>query len=343
MDPQTMKAATLVKNGVPEEAFELRDIPVPEPTANQVLIKVEGFGLNYADVMARLGFYPEAPPLPSVLGYEVVGYVEKIGDDVKRFSVGQRVLSFTRFGGYAEFAVAEQEGTVAISDEIELGKALALGTQYCTAYFCAEEQVRLQKGDHVLIHAAAGGVGTALVQLAKRRRCVVYGTASTQKLEHLSSIGVDHPIDYRNIDFAKKVRELVGDRGLDVIFDPIGGDYTRKGIKLLGPGGRIVVFGISSLSGATNIFSKLRVMLGFGLFHPLQFVSTSKSLIGVNMLPIGDDRPWVLQRVMESVMELYEVHRCEPIVAAEYPMEQIAEAHQFLESRNSVGKIAIRL
>ncbi len=338
-----MKAATLVKLGEPESAFEIREVVQPEVTANQVLIKVEGFGLNYADVMARLGIYPDAPALPAVLGYEVVGRVDQLGEAVTRFELGQRVLAFTRFGGYAEFAIAEQQGTVALTDEIELGKALALGAQYCTAYHCAEEQVRLQKGDHVLIHAAAGGVGTALVQLARRRECVIYGTASTAKLAHLTESGVDHPIDYRRVDFVEAVRAISGQRGMDVIFDPIGGDYTRKGFKLLGSGGRIVLFGASSLTGATNIFRKLRVMAGFGLFHPIQMVASSKSIIGVNMLRIGDDRPEVLQRVMESVVELYELHRLDPVVGGEYPLESLAEAHRYLESRKSIGKIAIRL
>lgn len=343
MNGNVMNVAALVAYGDPDSAFAVRSVPVPTPSGNQVLVKVEGFGLNYADVMARLGVYPDCPPLPAVLGYEVVGVVQEVGADVSRFEPGQRVLAFTRFGGYAEYVACEQEGVVEIAQSLELGRALALGTQACTAYYCAEEQVRLSEGDHVLVHAAAGGVGTALVQLAKRRKCVVYGTASTHKLEHLRQIGVDHPIDYRNVDFARAVRDLVGDRGVDVIFDPIGGATTRAGVGLLGAGGRLVLFGASQLTGARNVFSKLRVMAGFGLYHPVFLVTKSKSIIGVNMLRVADGRPAVLQRVLESVMELHELGRLDPVVGKVYDFGQLAEAHRYLESRQSIGKIAVRI
>ena len=191
-----MKTVTLVKHGKAEQAFELRESKMPVPAENQVLINVEAFGLNYADVMARFGLYKEAPALPSVLGYEVVGYIESKGAGVTSLQNGQRVVAFTRFGGYAQYAVAEAVAVTPIPETMEVGVAAALATQYCTAFYASEIMANVQAGEHVMIHAAAGGVGIALIQLAKRKKCTVYGTASAEsKLYFLRSPGVDYPIN----------------------------------------------------------------------------------------------------------------------------------------------------
>src|SRR4030095_5618452 len=217
-----MKAMYLVRTGDAAQAFELREAPTPEPAAGQVRVAVEGFGLNYADVSARQGLYQDAPPMPSVIGYEVVGRVDALGPGVENLTPGQRVTALTRFGGYATHAVTDARAVAAIAEDMDVGVAAALPTQGCTAYYMAEEMVRLHAGDHVLVHAAAGGVGTLLVQLCKRRGCVVYGTVgSDDKLPLLRDLGVDHPINYRSSDFAADVRRLRGAEGLDVIFDSI--------------------------------------------------------------------------------------------------------------------------
>ncbi|HEY4798706.1 MAG TPA: alcohol dehydrogenase catalytic domain-containing protein, partial [Bacteroidia bacterium] len=200
-----MKAIYLVKNGKAESAFETREVSIPNPNENEVLIKSEAFGLNFADVMSRMGLYQDAPPIPCVLGYETVGRVESFGKAVTNFKRGQRVVAFTRFGSYAEYAVSDFRGVFPISDELDAGTACALATQYCTAWYAAEEMVNLQENDHVLVNAAAGGVGIALVQLAKRKKCIVYGTCgSDEKIEFLKQIGVDVPINYNKKDFQEE-------------------------------------------------------------------------------------------------------------------------------------------
>lgn len=214
-----MKAIVLVRKGVPEIAFELRETKMPEPLPNQVLIKVEAFGLNFADIMARNGLYDDAPPMPSVLGYDVVGRIVKSGEKVTGLKEGQRVLALTRFGGYAEFVATDARAVIPVSETISAGEATALATQYSTAYYCAEEVTTLHEGDHVLIHAAAGGVGTALVQMARNKGCIIYGTASAGKMKHLEEQGVNFPVNYREIDFAKAIQAIAGKRGVDVIFD----------------------------------------------------------------------------------------------------------------------------
>ncbi len=338
-----MKAIYLVRTGAPEPAFELRDVPTPEPARGQVRIAVEGFGLNYADVVARHGLYRDAPPRPCVLGYEVVGRVDALGAGVTGVNLGQRVTALTRFGGYATHAVTDARAVAAIPDDLDIGVAAALPTQGCTACFMAEEMVRLHDGDHVLVQAAAGGVGTLLVQLCKRRGCIVYGTAgSDDKLAVLRQLGVDYPINYRRVDFADEVRRLRGAAGLDVIFDSLGGSYVRKGIGLLGAGGRIVCFGGADHGrGSLQALRTLKFALSFGFPHPIPLLMRSKGVIGVNMLRIADERPEVLARCLRAVVELALRGDLKPIVGGRYSAAQIAAAHEFLESRRSTGKIVV--
>ena len=338
-----MKAIVLTRHGADKEAFEIREVATPEPAAGQVRIAVEGFGLNYADVSARQGTYQDAPPLPSIIGYEVVGRVDKLGPDVTGPALGQRVAALTRFGGYATMALTDVRAVVAIPDDMEFGIAAALPTQGCTAYYCAEEMVRLYPGDHVLVQAAAGGVGTLLVQLAKRRGCVVYGTAgSDQKLGYLRDIGVDHPINYRTQDFAEAVRKIRGNEGLDVIFDSLGGSAVRKGLALLGAGGRMICFGAAEReAGSFQILRDLKFVASFGVPHPIPWLMSSKGLIGVNMLRIADNRPLTLKRCMEGVVDLALKGELKPVVGGRYKATQIAEAHEFLGGRASTGKVVV--
>jgi len=338
-----VKAVALVKYGNAEEAFEIREVSKPVPADHEILIKVSCFGLNYADVMARYGQYQDAPPLPAVLGYEVAGTIEEIGKDVSDLAVGNKVMAFTRFGGYAEYAVADARGTVEIPGNITMVEATALPTQYGTAYYCAYEMVNLFKDDHVLIHAAAGGVGTALIQLARKKGCVIYGTAgSDEKLDYLRGIGVDYPINYRSVDFYKEIKNLRGKEGVDVVFDAVGGTNYKKSRKLLAHGGRIVSFGVSGRSGKKGgILADLKLVFNFGFLHPIMLLMKSQGTIGVNMLRIGDHQPDTLKRCLLGVVELVNEGALQPHIGGTFSVEQIGAAHDLLGSRNSIGKIAI--
>ncbi|MBC8767818.1 zinc-binding dehydrogenase [Arenibacter sp. BSSL-BM3] len=338
-----MKAVYLVKYSKADTAFEIREIEIPEISNDQVLIKVEAFGINFADVMARLGLYKGAPPLPALLGYEVVGHIEKCGNNVQNVKVGDRVSAITHFGGYAEFAVAQKEVVYGIPETMSAGAAVALATQYTTAYFLSNEMANIQEGDKVLIHAAAGGVGTALVQLALHKKCLVFGTcSSSDKMEYLRSCGVHHPINYIKEDFTSQVRSILEKGGLDVIFDPVGGLSVRKGYKLLAAGGRLLTYGVSSMNNTKSIFGKIRVLAQFGIYHPLQFLSNSKGIIGVNMLKMGEENPVKVGRTMKAVIKLAEEGIIQPFIGGEFGVAQLAEAHEFLESRKSIGKIVVK-
>ena len=338
-----MKAFAIVKNGKPSTAFKLMDFPDPEPQPHEVIIEVDTFGLNFADVMARLGLYQDCPPLPAVVGYEVVGHIKKFGQDVKHFQEGQRVAAFSRFGGYATQVATDQRAVVPIDDGMDSGEAAALAVQYSTAYFAAEEMVKLHEGDHILIQAAAGGVGTALIQLAKNRKCVIYGAAgSDEKLDYLKEQGVDHPINYRKADFYESVIKIMGEKRPDVIFNSIGGKSVRDGIKLLSAGGRMVCYGAAEMAGQGNkMLATLKLAAGFGLQFTPFLLMQSKSVIGINMLTLSDERPEVLERCLKSVVQLHKEGVLKPTIGGVYKSDELNEAHAFLESRKSIGKIIV--
>lgn len=338
-----MKAVYLIKNGDAKRAFELRDHKVESPGEGELLINVESFGLNYADVMARNGIYKDAPPLPAVLGYETVGRVEAVGSGANDFKKGDRVLAFTQFGGYAQQCVADSRTTVKLPDSISNSAGVALATQYCTAYYAAIRMANIQPHERVLIHACAGGVGIALTQLAKWVGCEVVGTAgSDQKIEFLKEQGIDYPINYRKEDFATSVRAKLGEHPVDVIFDPIGGKTFKNGNKLVRFGGRHIIFGVSTWSGSKgNVFDKLKLAWDFGLMHPLQFLLKSNGVIGLNMLRIAEQSPSVLGDVMQKVVDLADQNILKPHIGGEFTAKEIADAHHLLESRNSIGKVVL--
>lgn len=338
-----MKAIYLTQNGKPEEAFAIDETPTPEPQSHEILIRVEAFGLNFADVLARQGMYKDAPPFPAVLGYEVVGYVQQVGEAAVGFQINQRVVAFTRFGGYAEYVTTDARVAAIIPEEWDKTKALALATQYCTAYYAAYESVNLYPEDKILVHSAAGGVGTALVQLARLKGCTIFGTASRdEKMEVMRENGVHHPINYRTQDFREAVSQELGDDRIDVIFESLGGKYFQQSMKLLGAGGRIVGFGASSRSGGgKNLFSTLKLVAGFGLFSPVQILMKSQAIIGVYMLAIADYKPLKLQRCLLNVVDLTKQGHLDPYSGGTFKAEQIAEAHQYLQSGQSIGKVAV--
>ncbi len=338
-----MKAIFLVRTGEGKEAFETRETPIPIPGHGEVVIKVEAFGLNYADVMARRGLYKAAPPIPSVLGYDVAGTIYSLGEGTTGVSTGQRVAALTRFGGYAEYAVTQASAIIPLPDTMTMPLATSLATQASTAVFSSIFATRIYSGDRVLIHAAAGGVGTILVQLAKAKGCIVYGFASALKHDYLKDIGVDYVFDSHASDpWTKLVTHLSADK-LDVVFDNIGGLSFKKGLQLLGPGGRIIAYGAAAQNrgNKSSQLNNMRVGLGFGFHSPIGLIVKSQSIIGVNMLSLADNKPMVLKEVMEEVSRLAKSGIIRPVLGKEFPADRIGEAHDFLESRNSTGKIAL--
>ena len=339
-----MKAVVLQQFGEPSKAFAMKEVDMPVISAGEILIKVETFGLNFADVMARQGLYQDCPKLPTILGYEVVGRIVEVAQDVTSLQVGDRVVSLTRFGGYAQFAKSDYRAAVKISEEMSSAEATCIATQYATAYFCSCYTTSLQPNEKVLIQAAAGGVGSALVQIAKHRGCEVYGTAgSDEKLAYLRSIGVDHPINYRKEDFYTHLVNEGLKGKIDVVFDSLGGKDVKKARKLLSIGsGRIICFGAASRSGKSrNPLNDVKLALGFGIVPLVTMLLNSQGFTGVNMLRIADHQPEVLSYCMKQVEGLIQSGILTPKVHKEFSVDQINQGHESLQDRSSIGKIAI--
>jgi NADPH:quinone reductase-like Zn-dependent oxidoreductase len=337
-----MKAIFLVRTGKPEKAFEVRETAVPSAKPHEVLIKVEGFGLNFADIVAREGMYRDAPPRPFIPGYDVVGRIEKTGSEVKHLKIGDRVTALTRFGGYAEYAVTDSRAAVKISDAVNVAVASALATQYCTAYYSAAMAANIRKGERVIIHAASGGVGNALLQYAIYMQCeVIATTGSDWKMDSLLKHGAMKVINTSTENFYDAVKRVYPSGGIDVIFDAMGGKFVKQGIRLLAPGGRIVTYGASQMTGV-GLFSRVKAAVQFGIYHPAQFMMTSKSLLGVNMLKIADERPLVLKHCLDEVMDLFHKGVFKPSEGKIFSASEIATAQKFLQERKATGKVALK-
>jgi NADPH:quinone reductase-like Zn-dependent oxidoreductase len=337
-----MRALVITEHGPPDvlRVQERRD-PVPGP--GQVRVRVRAAGVNFADLLARVGLYPDAPKPPCVVGYEVAGEVESLGEGVEGIAVGQRVMGGCRFGGYAELAVTDAGGLVTLPQAWSYAEGAALPVSYATAYAGLVRYGGLRQGERVLIQAAAGGVGIAATQIAKLVGAEVFGTASPAKHEAIRGFGVEHAIDYRTHDFVDEVRRVAGERQpLDVVLDAIGGRSFRQSFSLLRTGGRLVCFGASEVQAGErrSPLRAVRVLAQMPRFKPLKLMSESKSVIGLNMLTLWDAKG-SLDEYVGPLSEWIASDRIRPVVAESFPLERGPEAHRFVHERKNVGKVVL--
>src|SRR4051812_29469611 len=279
-----MRAAVLPRHGGPE-VFEIQDRPDPSLEPGRVLVRVRAAGVNFADLMARQGLYPDAPDLPSVLGYEVAGEIEDVGDGVEGWSAGDRVMAATRFGGYAELVSARERDLVKLPADWSFEEGASLPVVYGTAYASLVSFGNLRSGERLLIQAAAGGVGIAATQIGKLLGAEIYGTASASKHDRIREFGVQHAIDYRDKDFADEVRHIAGEQcPLDLVVDGIGAASWKASYNLLRPGGRLVMIGAASfVSGEKRNLRKAAVYFTkVPRFNPIKMASDSRVVVGLN-------------------------------------------------------------
>lgn len=337
------EAIFLSKKGRPEDSFELKSTQLKQLQEDEVLIESEAFGLNYADVMARNGLYREAPPMPCVIGYELVGKVVQIGTNADPILMGKRVVAFCRFGGYAKHVITKHYAVVEI-DDIPSEEAMALCTQAVTAYYMAEILAPVRKGDNVLIHAAAGGVGSILIQLCKRKGAnVIAKIGNDLKKETVLNLGADFVVNYNKSVYEQEVLKILNGDRLDVSFNPVAGSTMKKDLALLGSGGRLFLFGGSEIVGGKfGLLSTLNFLRKMGLLLPIKFMMLSKNILGVNMLKIADNRPSVIQKCLEDVLNLFKNGELKVVSSTIFNANQIAEAHELLESGKSFGKITVK-
>ena len=336
-----MKAWQLTAHGEPEKVLVLRDLPDPVPGPGEVLIRSEGFGLNYADVMAVKGLYRDAPAPPSIIGYETVGRVEQCGAGVPAGLLGKRVLAMTRFRGYAQLACTDHRAVAEIPDIMGLGEALAMATQGATAWYMSMIAAPLQTGHRVLVHSAAGGVGQLLTQIAVRQRCEVYAVAGgKEKMDYLRSLGAHHVIDRSQGVYSEQLQQLLGKEKLDVSFNAVGGTTFKKDMKLLGSGGKVVLFG-GAERGSGGAFGTLRFVWNMGLVIPIFLMMQSKSIIGVNMLRMSEHRPVLVGACMQGALAAMLEGWLTPKVHPLFTAQELPQALQLLGSGKSIGKVAV--
>lgn len=334
----------ITKPGGPE-VLQVQQRPDPVAGPGEVLVRVKAAGINFADVMARAGLYPDAPKPPSVVGYEFAGVVESIGDGVTEYASGDRVIGGTRFGGYAELVTPREDMLVPLPDDWSFEEGAAFPVNYTTAYAGLCRYGALHPGERVLLQAAAGGVGIAATQIAKLVGAEVFGTASPSKHAAIRGFGVDHAIDYRSQDFVKEIRRITGEKQpLDLAMDAIGGRSFRKSWSLLGAGGRLVCFGASALvSGERrNPLTALKTLAGMPPFNVVPMMSNSKSVIGLNMLTLWDAKG-SLDEFMNPLRAWVDDGKLRPVVAEAFPLERGGDAHRFIIERRNVGKVVLTL
>jgi NADPH:quinone reductase-like Zn-dependent oxidoreductase len=331
-----MRALVITEHG-PPEVLRVQERRDPEPGPGEVLVRVRAAGINFADLLARAGLYPDAPKPPCVVGYEFAGELETAAGDLP---AGTRVMGGSRFGAYSERVVASPANLIPLPDSWSFAEGAAVPVAYLTAYAGLIRYASLREGERVLIQAAAGGVGIAATQLAKRAGAEVYGTASPGKHEAIASFGVDHPIDY---DFVKAVRRIAGEKQpLDVAFDAIGGSSFRKSFSLLRPGGRLVCFGASQVAAGErrSPVRAARVLALMPWWNTMKLMSESRSVIGLNMLRLWDTHG-TLDEYIRPLTEWVEQDAIRPVVAKEFPLEEGAAAHRYLHDRRNVGKVVL--
>ena len=334
-----MRQVWISRRGAPE-VLEVREAEDPEPGEGEVVIEVRAAGINFADIMARMGLYPDAPPPPCVVGYEVAGVVSALGKGVTELAEGDRVIALTRFGGYTDRACVPVLQAQRMPAELSFEEAAAIPVNYLTAWMMLVKLGNVEAGERVLVHAAAGGVGQAAVQICKWRGAEIIGTASEGKHERLRELGVAHTIDYRNEDFEEVVRDKVGT--VDIVLDAVGGASFKKSHRLLGPMGRLFMFGVSSFAPGTtrSMLSAIKGFVQMPRFGPVALMNDNHGVFGVNLGHLWEVAP-KLRKMLGDVAERVEAGDFAPVVDKSFAFDEAPKAHQYIQDRKNFGKVIL--
>lgn len=322
-----MKIVQFAEYGGPE-VLQVKEAERPLPSGRQVVIEAEAIGVNYADTARREGRYVVPTPLPFVPGTEVAGIVREVGPDVEAIRPGQRVVALIESGGYAEFVAVDERAVVPLPDGLDVRRAAALPVQGLSAYHILTTMGRLEEGETVLVHAAAGGVGTLAVQLAKQFGAkTVIATASTEEKRALAArLGADVTIDYTKDGWAAEVMEATDGRGVDVALEMAGGDVFHQTLDCLAPFGRLVVYG-----AASGEMTRL---------NPVRLMAKNWSVVGF-FLPQVMRKRALYERSLRDLLAWVRDGSLELTIGGVYPLERAAEVHRLLQGRKTSGKLLL--
>lgn len=322
-----MKAWRVHDWGEPE-TMSLEDIPVPEVGAGQVLIRNHAAGINFFDILQVQGKYQIKPPFPFTPGAEVAGVVECAGPGVTAFERGQRVLAITHGAGMAEYTISRADMTFPVPDGMDFAEAAALPIVYHTSYFALRDRAPLVRGEWLLVHAGASGVGVSAIQLGRAFGGQVIATAgSREKLDFAKAQGAEHVLNYRDASWVDQVRQLTGGRGVDVVYDPVGGEVFDLSTKCMAPGGRLIVIGFAS--GHIPTIAANRILL--------KNISIVGALWGGQALA----HPQYLAQVQAALADLYSKGEIRPPAPVEYPLSQAPAALRDLANRKILWKAVL--
>jgi NADPH:quinone reductase-like Zn-dependent oxidoreductase len=336
-----MKQIWIPKIGGPE-VLELREAPDPEPAAGEIRLRVRASGINFADILARMGLYKDSPPRPCVVGYEVAGYVDGIGDGVEGVAEGDRMVTATRFGGYSDVVCVPAAQARPIPAALDFEDAASIPVNWLTSWWMLVRLANLQRGETVLVHACAGGVGLASLQICHHHGATVIGTASASKHDRLRQMGVAHCIDYRTQDFEQEVKRLTDGRGVDVVLDAVGGKSFAKSYRVLADLGRLVAFGASSFAPGKrrNLAAAVRQLVATPRYHPFDLMLKNRGVFGFNLGRLWH-RGEESAEMMGTILDLVADGSFETVVDRAFPFERAGEAHRYIQDRKNFGKVVL--
>ncbi len=334
-----MKQLVITRHGGPD-VLQVRESAEPALTPGSVRIRVRAAGLNFSDILARQGLYPDAPKPPCTTGYEVAGLVQDVAAGVTAPRPGDRVVALTRFGGQSEVVVVPAGRVLPLPSGWSFEEGAALPVVYLTAHHMLTRVAAVRSGESVLVHAAAGGVGLAVAELGRILALRVIGLASPAKHDVLRTYGVE-PLDGRDPRWPDAVRR-VAPGGVDVILDAVGGDYWRQDYRLLAPGGRLVCFGASALSqpGGRHLFAALWQLLRFPRFGPLALMNDNRAVAGVNIGHLWEHDA-LLHPQLAALLQYAAAGRIRPRVDRAFPLADAAAAHRYIQERKNIGKVVL--
>lgn len=336
-----MRAVVTTRNG-DVRVMKVETWPDPVPSAGEVLIRVKASGLNFADILARQGLYPDGPPKPCVMGYEVSGVIAAVGEGVDPNIVGEPVIAMTRFGGQAEMVSVPDAQVFEKPPQLSFEQGAALPVNYLTAWVLIVTMGGLKADEAILIHNAGGGVGLAALEIAKHIGAKTFGTASPGKHEFLKQRGLDHPIDYRDQDWLPVLMDLTDGRGVELIIDPLGGNSWQKSYRALRRTGRMGVFGMSvaSASGIKGKLKALKAVISMPRYNPLGLMNRNKGVFGLNLGHMWGEGAKVASWTREIMLGVQQGW-IRPHVDRTFKFDEIADAHRYIEARKNIGKVLL--
>jgi NADPH2:quinone reductase len=331
------------------DALRVVEEESPEPKHDEVRVRVQAAGVSLPDLMMREGIHPETPPLPFTPGWDLVGVVDRLGDGVSGIEPGQRVAALPIHGAYAELACLPQHDLVPMPPGLDAAEAVSLVLNYVTAYQMLHRSAKVKPGQRVLIHGAAGGVGTALLQLGHLVGLEMYGTCSSRGAPTVSDLG-GIPIDYQHQDFVKEIHRLTGE-GVDTVFDSIGGTHIWRSRKALRPGGRVVAYGLTGslrggrlASGRSGGRHRFRAIAIFGLYIAGGWlIPGRKRVVPYSIQTLKRLKPALFRQDLIALFDLLQQQKIKPLITRRFPLAEARQAHELLGKGGVSGKIVLVL